>query len=365
MTLDLFRRRVVLALASLVAVLGAATLAIELFRFGALGPGSLLALGLAALMGAGFALFRLRPTGRHMIVAVLMGQVAASLIALRGHPMQVDMHMAFFAALAMCSLLYDVRSILIGTALVAVHHLALGLFFSELVFYQGGGLDRIALHAVILVSEALALIWMTLNTNAALRQADEHSRDAAMSAEEARESSQRATDTAGLTARHMEQMAHLQGEFATVVQAGLVGDFSHRMSAEYEDPALNHLASDTNALVEQISRGLGATQTVLQSLAQADVTKRVEGEFHGVFAELQANTNSVAEKLSDIVGQLKRASASLKPRPKSSPAPTIFPTGPCGRAKRSSRHPLLSRNWQRPSRRMRLKPGKPAPPRSR
>jgi hypothetical protein len=177
MSLELFRSRVLLALSALCAVLASATIAIEYLRFGEFGMASVLSAALCAIMMLGFVMFRLRPTGRHLIVAVLMGQVAASLIALRGHPMQVDMHMAFFAALAMCSLLYDIRAILVGTALVAVHHLALGLFFSDLVFYGTGGLDRVALHAVILVAEAAALIWMTINTNAALNLAEERTQD--------------------------------------------------------------------------------------------------------------------------------------------------------------------------------------------
>src|SRR5690606_29694664 len=115
---------------------------------------------------------------RYVVVAVLMGQVAALLIAMRGHPMQVDIHMAFFAALAMCALLYDIRALLLGTALVAVHHLALGLFWSDMVFYGFGGIERVVLHAVILLAEAGALIWMTLNTGKALAMAEERADEA-------------------------------------------------------------------------------------------------------------------------------------------------------------------------------------------
>lgn len=312
MSLDQFRGRVLLALTALAAILGVATIATELIRFGQIGLGSMLALGLMALMGVGIVVFRLRPAGRHLLVAVLMGQVVAMLIAMRGHPMQIDMHMAFFAALAMCSLLYDIRSIIIGTALVAVHHLGLGLFLSDLVFYGAGGLDRILLHAVILVAEAAALIWMTINTNKALSIAEERTADAAISAEEARESALRARETAAISIQQVEQMTHLQSEFAKVVDAGLVGDFSRRMPSGYDYEALNELAEATNKLVDEIGRGLGATQDVLQSLARADVTRRVEGEFQGVFADLQGHTNAVAETLGEIVTQLKTASASLK-----------------------------------------------------
>jgi methyl-accepting chemotaxis protein len=312
MNLDVFRSRVILVLGTLISILALSTVGVEMVRFGSLGPGAILAIGLAAFMAVGFLVFRLRATGRHLIVAVLMGQVVASLIAMRGHPVQVDMHMAFFAALAMCSLLYDIRSIIIGTALVAVHHLALGLFMTDLVFYGGGGIERILLHAVILVAEAAALIWMTVNTNRALAVAEERTLDASLKTEEARNSAQEAQQAAHVNTQHIEQMAQLQAEFAAVVEAGLAGDFSKRMDTRYEDSALNDLADATNALVEQVNHGLQSTQSVLQSLADADVTQRVEGQFRGVFSDLQHSTNAVAEKLSEIVGQLKLASSSLK-----------------------------------------------------
>ncbi len=312
MNLDSFRSRVIIVLGALIGILALSTLSVELLRFGTPGPGTILAVGLAALMAVGFFVFRMRPASRHLIVAVLMGQVAASLVAMRGHPVQVDMHMAFFAALAMSALLYDIRSIMIGTALVAVHHLALGLFMTDLVFYGGGGVERILLHAVILVAEAAALIWMTVNTNKALMIAEERTLDASLKTEEARSSAIEAQQAAHVNTLHIEQMARLQAEFAAVVEAGLAGDFSKRMDTRYEDNALNDLADATNALVEQVNHGLQSTQSVLQSLANADVTRRVEGQFRGVFSDLQHSTNAVAEKLSEIVGQLKHASTSLK-----------------------------------------------------
>jgi methyl-accepting chemotaxis protein len=312
MTLEIFRQRAALLLIALTAVLAVATLAVEYTRFQAIGVASMLAFGLSAIMVLSFVMFRLNPSGRYVAVAVLMGQVAAMLIAMRGHPMQIDVHMAFFAALAMCALLYDIRAILLGTVLVAVHHLGLGLLWSDLVFYGSGGLERVVMHAVILVAEAAALIWMTINTNAVLSLAEERASEVALSARAAEDNAQEMARTADATHHHAEQMNQLQDEFAAVVEAGLAGDFSRRMQSRYDDQSLDDLADKTNLLVEQVSEGLNATQAVLHAMAQADVTCRVEGEFKGVFSDLQHHTNAVAEKLAEVVGQLKNASTSLK-----------------------------------------------------
>ncbi|MET3924222.1 methyl-accepting chemotaxis protein [Devosia sp. 2618] len=312
MTLEILRQRVALVLVALTAVLAAVTLVVEIARFGAVGVASVLAIGLSAIMAISFYLFRVRSPGRYVTVTVLMGQVGAVLVAMRGDPLQIDMHMAFFAALAMCALLYDSRAILLGTVLVALHHLGLGLLWSDLVFYGAGGLDRVALHAVILGAESAALIWMTINTNLVLSVAEDRAIEVAQSAETAQANAAEILRGATSARRHTERMNQLQKEFAAVVEAGVDGDFSRRMLSRYDDEGLDHLAEKTNLLVERVNVGLSATQAVLQVMAQADVTSRVNGDFKGVFSDLQHHTNAVAEKLAEVVGQLKLASRSLK-----------------------------------------------------
>src|SRR5215217_5665194 len=86
------------------------------------------------------------------------------LVATKGYPWQPDIHMAFFAALAICALLYESRAIVLGAALIAVHHLIVGTFVSDLVYFGGGGMGRFALHVGIVLIETFGLIWMTNNT---------------------------------------------------------------------------------------------------------------------------------------------------------------------------------------------------------
>ncbi|HZY69087.1 MAG TPA: methyl-accepting chemotaxis protein [Devosia sp.] len=107
-------------------------------------------------------------------------------------------------------------------------------------------------------------------------------------------------------------MQELQASFGEVVDAAQAGDFSRRVEAEFPDRELNEIAASINNLVETVDRGLGETGRVLSALAQTDLTHRVEGSYGGAFARLKADTNAVAEKLSEIVGQLKATSRNLK-----------------------------------------------------
>ncbi|HTJ59219.1 MAG TPA: methyl-accepting chemotaxis protein [Devosiaceae bacterium] len=107
-------------------------------------------------------------------------------------------------------------------------------------------------------------------------------------------------------------MADLQKAFGGVVDAAVAGDFSRRVNASFPDAELNALAGSVNTLVETVDRGLAETGGVLSALANTNLTMRVNGRYEGSFAKLKADTNAVADKLSEIVGQLKATSGSLK-----------------------------------------------------
>jgi methyl-accepting chemotaxis protein len=97
----------------------------------------------------------------------------------------------------------------------------------------------------------------------------------------------------------------------TVAAAGR-GDFSKRIPTGYSQDNLNQLAATVNKLMVTIERGLGETGEVLAAVAGTDLTRRVEGDYEGAFLNLKEDTNAVADKLSEIVMQLKGTSGALK-----------------------------------------------------
>jgi methyl-accepting chemotaxis protein len=113
-------------------------------------------------------------------------------------------------------------------------------------------------------------------------------------------------------AERAQMMQQLQRAFGRVVSAATSGDFSQRVGAEFPDDELNALAHAVNDLVETVDRGIGETGKVLSALAQTDLTLRMEGDYEGAFARLQDDTNAVADKLTEIVGQLRATSGTLK-----------------------------------------------------
>jgi methyl-accepting chemotaxis protein len=102
----------------------------------------------------------------HTTIAVaLVGTVSILLSAMAPTPWQVDTHLYYFAALALLATLCDWRAILAATAATAIHHLSLNFLFPAFIYPGGSDLVRVVLHAVILLVEAGALVWLTLQIN--------------------------------------------------------------------------------------------------------------------------------------------------------------------------------------------------------
>ncbi|WIJ25577.1 methyl-accepting chemotaxis protein [Devosia sp. RR2S18] len=113
-------------------------------------------------------------------------------------------------------------------------------------------------------------------------------------------------------AERTDMMVALQAAFGEVVDAAIAGDFSKRVHAEFPDQELNALAGSVNSLVETVDRGINETGEVLDALANTDLTKRMHGDYQGAFAKLKEDTNRVADKLTDVVRQLRDTSRTLK-----------------------------------------------------
>ncbi|WP_407529569.1 methyl-accepting chemotaxis protein [Methylobacterium oryzisoli] len=99
---------------------------------------------------------------RFVSAAALVGMAAVLLAASAGHPWQIDLHMYFFACLAVLVGWCDWRVILVGAAVTAVHHLAFDVAMPALVFPGGatGTIERVLLHAGIVAIETGVLIWI-------------------------------------------------------------------------------------------------------------------------------------------------------------------------------------------------------------
>jgi methyl-accepting chemotaxis protein len=206
---------------------------------------------------------------RNLSAVLLMAQVSLMVAALDGHAWQIDLHMAYFAALAVLMIHCDWRVILVGAATVAVHHLALSFLLPELVFPGSASLGRVVLHAVILIVEAAVLAWSAASVNAMF---------------ETTAASRQAAETAADQARSAAHDAE-----TTRVEA----DRQSRIVAERDQAS----AAEQAEVVRQTAAGMAA-------LASGDLAYRIPGRFPGAYVQLQDDFNSAMGSLQQAMSEI-------------------------------------------------------------
>ncbi|QSQ43813.1 MCP four helix bundle domain-containing protein [Xanthomonas translucens pv. translucens] len=100
-------------------------------------------------------------------------------------------------------------------------------------------------------------------------------------------------------------------EIKRLAAAAAAGDFSARGDAQHFQHDFQAMVQGLNAMMEVSDRNLGKLSALLQSIAAGDLTARMHGEFHGVFARMRDDANATADQLTGIVGGIQTAAVSI------------------------------------------------------
>lgn len=257
--------------------------------------------------------------GSIVMGVTIMAQASLIVLALSGHPWQIDAHMYFFAALALLSGFRMVSVIIAAAAFVAVHHIVLNFAASDFIYPGGSSLGRLAMHAIILITEAIGLCLVvrsvqTYASVAAQRQRDaEHAR-----AEIERESGKLKITLADLEAERLKTIEAQKREAAARVEIEreakalkkTLGDLEiareSQAAAEAEAAARRKLADEEServrqeqaAVVKALADGLGA-------LSAGDLTCEIEHRFADSYEKLRLNFNSTVGTLRALLKDIQ------------------------------------------------------------
>ena len=265
-------------------------------------PAAVLALLLTAYPAVLVFQRRIDASARLTVSITVAAMPALLLFISEGLVWQTDLHMLFFALLAAASILCDWKALAAATAVVAVHHLGLGMIMPQWLFSGDGSLARIALHAVVLVVEAATLIWVAqqivalVNANAA--QTLERERAAEALAEERAEQ-----------ARIVQTVTTCLGESLTALAAGKL---TERISVEFpSDYALlkrdyNDAVSALLATVVAVSDSTANIRSGSSEIALAseDLARRTESN--------AASLEEASAALIQMDGRLKATAAAAQ-----------------------------------------------------
>jgi methyl-accepting chemotaxis protein len=103
----------------------------------------------------------------------------------------------------------------------------------------------------------------------------------------------------------------INNEIKHLAQAAAAGDFSVRGDASAFRFDFAAMIGDLNSMMAVNDRNLGKLSTLLRAIADGDLTARMHGEFHGVFARMRDDANATVEQLTGIVGRIQEASGSI------------------------------------------------------
>jgi methyl-accepting chemotaxis protein len=260
------------------------------------GPPVAVSLGLTALAALAQ---RSGPGAGGVAVGLALISQAGILTALfAGHPWQVDLHMHFFALLAVISALVDIRALLAAAGLVAVHHLTLNQWLPALLYPGGTDLPRTLLHAVIVLVETAILAAVARERATGMAAAEAARAEAARHAAEAGEAARAmegvlaaAAEASGAARRMADEI----GEAAATLARG----------AAEQDGAL----SRTSSSMTEMHAAIRATDREVAEAAEgAGEMRRQTGEGQAALADAVATVEEMsarAGRTREMVGMIE------------------------------------------------------------
>ncbi|TCJ17148.1 PAS domain-containing protein [Parasulfuritortus cantonensis] len=103
----------------------------------------------------------------------------------------------------------------------------------------------------------------------------------------------------------------VEQEVAELVAAAAAGDFSQRIDQAGKAGFFKQLAEGINRVVDTSEQGINDVAEVLKALADGDLTRQMQGDYQGLFAELRDNANATVGKLQEIIGQIREATDAI------------------------------------------------------
>ena len=106
-------------------------------------------------------------------------------------------------------------------------------------------------------------------------------------------------------------LAAINSEIKRLAGAAAQGDFSVRGDVNAYQHDFRDMVSSLNQLMETTDGNLSELSQLLQAIARGDLTAKMQGDFHGVFADMRDDANATVEQLTSIIGRIQHAASSI------------------------------------------------------
>ncbi|WP_295947264.1 methyl-accepting chemotaxis protein [uncultured Xanthomonas sp.] len=121
-------------------------------------------------------------------------------------------------------------------------------------------------------------------------------------------------EKAAITAamQQVKQNLHaINVQIQTLAEAACAGNFAHRGQPEKFEHAFRTMVENLDTMMATADANLAKFSALLRCIADGDLTVRMSGNFHGVFAAMRDDANSTVQRLTDIVAHIQRTTNSI------------------------------------------------------
>nr|WP_269217001.1 methyl-accepting chemotaxis protein [Stenotrophomonas maltophilia] len=106
-------------------------------------------------------------------------------------------------------------------------------------------------------------------------------------------------------------LSAINGEIRRLATAAAAGDFSLRGDEDRFAYDFRDMVAGLNRLMQTTDENLVQVSTLLQAISRGDLTVRMQGDFHGVFARMRDDCNATVDQLKQIVGRIQSSASSI------------------------------------------------------
>ncbi|MDE0854071.1 MAG: methyl-accepting chemotaxis protein [Nevskia sp.] len=103
----------------------------------------------------------------------------------------------------------------------------------------------------------------------------------------------------------------ISGEIKTLATAAAAGQFNVRGEETRYQHQYREMVAGLNRLMEVSHRGLTQVAALLAALAKGDLTRKMSGDYEGLFGQLKDSANATVDGLQELVGGIRHASESI------------------------------------------------------
>ena len=220
---------------------------------------------------------------RCLVASSYVMQAAVFVFLCQGHAWQIDLHMYFFAAIAISVATFDSKAILAAAGVTALHHLALNVITPAWVFPGGADFARVALHAAIVIIQTTALLTLTYKLHEAISTADEKSKEV-MQAQEF------------LEQENVERQDMIQ-RLATALSGLAAGNLTTRLNSDFSG-GYEKLKTDFNSSLTSLEQMISE---VIEQISSIDMNAE----------EISQASNTLSSRTENQAASLEETAAAL------------------------------------------------------